>query len=165
MDISYYGHVQRVHWRLFTLSCRVNSDRYHGRSRSANELGTIFVYRNVLYRLINKHQWLTTSNTGSLMSALLSVENWVPLKPVLGGVKENALIHYHPCTDLIKPSLQFSYNFVVMSASERSLGFQTFILNNSRCQLSCGSWNKLPRTSLQCCYTFLVIRDHWCQHY
>jgi hypothetical protein len=34
-----------------------------------------------------------------------------------------------------------------------------------RCQVLCGSCNKLPRTSLQYCYIFLVIRDHWCQHY
>jgi hypothetical protein len=67
--------------------------------------------------------------SGSLMPALLSVENWVPLKPVLGGVRDVALIHYHSCTDSIKPSLQFSCNFVVINAFEGSLCFQNFVLD------------------------------------
>jgi hypothetical protein len=63
----------------------------------------------------------------SLMPALLSVENWVPLKPVLGGVSDVALIYYPSCTDLIKPSLQFLCYFVVIIASEGSLCFQILI--------------------------------------
>jgi hypothetical protein len=69
--------------------------------------------------------------SGSLMPALLSVENWVPLKPVLGGVRDVARIHYRSCTDSIKPSLQFSWNFVVINASEGSLCFQIFIFGNN----------------------------------
>ena len=64
----------------------------------------------------------------SLMPALLSVENWVPLKPVLGGVRDVAHFHYPSWTDSIKPSLQFSYNFVVINASEGSLSFQICLL-------------------------------------
>jgi hypothetical protein len=56
----------------------------------------------------------------------LSVENWGPLKPVLGGVRDVALIHYPSCTDSINPSLQFLCNFVVINASEGSLCFQIF---------------------------------------
>jgi hypothetical protein len=67
-----------------------------------------------------------------LMPALLSVENWVPLKPVLGGVRDVALIPYPSCTDSIKPSLQFSCNFVVINASEGSLCFQIFITVQTR---------------------------------
>jgi hypothetical protein len=65
--------------------------------------------------------------SGSLMPALLSVENWVPLKPVLGGVMDVALIYYPSCTDSIKPSQQFSCNFVVINAFEGSLCFQNFL--------------------------------------
>jgi hypothetical protein len=63
----------------------------------------------------------------SLMPALLSVENWVPLMPVLGAVRDVALIYYPSCTDSNKPSLQFLCNFVVINASEGSLCFQIFI--------------------------------------
>jgi hypothetical protein len=56
--------------------------------------------------------------SGSLMPELLSVENLVPLKPVLGGVRDVACFHYPPCTDSIKQSLQFFCNFVVINASE-----------------------------------------------
>jgi hypothetical protein len=67
----------------------------------------------------------------SLKPALLSVENWVPLKPVLGGVRDVAHIYYPPCADSIKRSLQFSCNFVGINASEGSLCFQIFILHNN----------------------------------
>jgi hypothetical protein len=65
--------------------------------------------------------------SGSLMPALWSVENWVPLKPVLGGVRDVARIHYPSCTDSIKPSVQFSCNFVVINASKGTF-FQIFLL-------------------------------------
>jgi hypothetical protein len=81
------------------------------------------------------------------------------------GVRDVARIHYPTFTDTIKPSLQFSCNFVVINASEGSLFFKIFILHNSRCQVLCGSCKKLPCTSPQCCYIFLALRDHWCQHY
>jgi hypothetical protein len=65
--------------------------------------------------------------SGLLMPALFSVENWVPLKPVLGYVRDVAHIHYPSCTDSIKPGLQLSCNFVVINASEGSLCFQSLI--------------------------------------
>jgi hypothetical protein len=65
--------------------------------------------------------------SGSLMPAPLSVENWVPLKPVLGGVRVVAFIHYLSCTDSIKPSLQFLCNFVGINASEGSLCFRNLV--------------------------------------
>jgi hypothetical protein len=65
---------------------------------------------------------------GSLMPALLSVENCVPLKPLLRGVSDVSHIHYPSCTDSIKPSVQLSCNFVVINASEGSLCFQIFNL-------------------------------------
>jgi hypothetical protein len=65
-----------------------------------------------------------SSPSGSLMPALLSIENLVPFKPVLWDLTDIALIHYPSCTDSIKPSLQFSCNFVVINASEGSLCFQ-----------------------------------------
>jgi hypothetical protein len=76
------------------------------------------------------------------------------------GVRDVARINYPSCTDSIKPSLQFSCNFVVINASDGSLCFQIFILYNIRCQVLCGSCKRLPRTSLQCIYIFLVLRDH-----
>jgi hypothetical protein len=42
-----------------------------------------------------------------LRPALVRVENWEPLKPVVWCVRDVALIHYHSCTDSVKPSLQF----------------------------------------------------------
>jgi hypothetical protein len=36
------------------------------------------------------------------------------LRPVLRGVRDAARIHNPSCTDSIKPSLQFSCNFVVL---------------------------------------------------
>jgi hypothetical protein len=90
---------------------------------------------------------------GSLLPALLNAEYWVQLKPVLGGVRYVALIHYPSSTDSHKQSLQFSCNFVVINASDGSLCFQNFMLYN-RCKVACGSCKKLSRTSLQCCYIF-----------
>jgi hypothetical protein len=54
--------------------------------------------------------------------ALLSVENRVPLKPVLGDVRDIAFFHYTACTDSIKRSLHFSCNFVVINALDGSPG-------------------------------------------
>jgi hypothetical protein len=42
------------------------------------------------------------------------------LSTTQAGVRDLALIHYPSCTDSIKPSLQFSRNFVVINASEGS---------------------------------------------
>jgi hypothetical protein len=46
----------------------------------------------------------------------------------LKGVRREdvARIHYPPCTDSIKSSLQFSCNFVVINASEGSLVSRMF---------------------------------------
>jgi hypothetical protein len=41
-------------------------------------------------------------SSGSLNPTLLGDENWVPLKPVLGGMRDVALFHYTSCTDSIK---------------------------------------------------------------
>jgi hypothetical protein len=62
--------------------------------------------------------------SGSLMPALFGVENWVPLKPVLAGVRDVALLHYPSCIDSNKQRLQFCCNIVVINASEISLCFQ-----------------------------------------
>jgi hypothetical protein len=64
--------------------------------------------------------------SGSFMPALLSVENWVSLKPVLWGLRDVAHFHYPSCPDSVKPNLQFSCNFVEINISEGSLCFQTF---------------------------------------
>jgi hypothetical protein len=53
--------------------------------------------------------------------------------------------------EMIKPSLQFSCNFVVFNASPF---LKILILHNSRCQVPCGGCKKLPRTSRKCCYIF-----------
>jgi hypothetical protein len=63
----------------------------------------------------------------SLMPALLSFENLVPLKQVLGDVKDVSLVHYPSCTDSIKQSLLFSCNFFVINASEGFICFQYFV--------------------------------------
>jgi hypothetical protein len=62
--------------------------------------------------------------SGSLMPAMLSVENRVPLQPMLGGVRDVARFNYPSYTDSIKPSLQFSCNYVVINAYEGSLCVQ-----------------------------------------
>jgi hypothetical protein len=93
----------------------------------------IFIFRlYICYNHNNKKQTLTvllycSGSSGSLMPTLLSVENWVSLKPVQGGVRDVARIHYPSCTDSIKPSLQYPCNFVVINASEGSLCFQIFV--------------------------------------
>jgi hypothetical protein len=52
----------------------------------------------------------------------------------------------------IKPSLQFSCNFVEINASEGSHFVQMFILYNSWCQVLCDSCKKLYCTTTQCCF-------------
>jgi hypothetical protein len=79
---------------------------------------------------------------------------------VMSGVKVN-----HDMLREVSESFEIFVNFVVLNASEGSLCFQIFILHNSMCQVLCGSCKKLPRTSHQCCYIFLVIQDIWCQQY
>jgi hypothetical protein len=66
--------------------------------------------------------------SGSLNPALLSVENWVPHKTVLGGERDVAFIHYPSCITTIKQGLQFSCNFIAINASKGSFFFQMFIL-------------------------------------
>jgi hypothetical protein len=43
--------------------------------------------------------------SGSLTQALLSIECWVMLKPVLGGIRDVAHVYYPSCTDSTKRSL------------------------------------------------------------
>jgi hypothetical protein len=50
---------------------------------------------------------------------------------VLRGVSDVARIYYPSCTDSIKPSLQFSCNFIVINASEGSLCYQICFLNDT----------------------------------
>jgi hypothetical protein len=49
----------------------------------------------------------------------------------LGGMGDVARIHYPSCTYSIKPSQQFSCNFVVINASEGSFCFQIFNFNKN----------------------------------
>jgi hypothetical protein len=87
----------------------------------------LFFFLNIIKRTYFTSVMLNFSeSSGSLLPARLSVKNGVPLKPVLGGVRDVALIHYPSCTDTIKPRLQFSCNFVVINASKGSLCFQIF---------------------------------------
>jgi hypothetical protein len=73
----------------------------------------------------------------SLVTAILSVEIWVPFKPVLGDVRNVAHFNYLSCKDSIKPSLQFSFNFVVINASEGSPFYKMFlIVSNLRAEYS-----------------------------
>jgi hypothetical protein len=51
----------------------------------------------------------------------------------------------------------------VIYTSEGSSFSQNFIYYISSCQVPCGSRKVLARTSLQCCYIFMVFRD-WYQH-
>jgi hypothetical protein len=68
--------------------------------------------------------------SGSLSSALVCVENSVPLKPMLGGVRDVALLYYPSCTDSNKPSLQFPRNCAVFYVSEGSYFYQIFVIFN-----------------------------------
>jgi hypothetical protein len=72
-----------------------------------------------------------------LMPALLSVENWVSLKPVLWGMRDVARIHYPSCTDSIKPSVQFSCNFVVINASKLSFCFKIILFQIKKWKDKC----------------------------
>jgi hypothetical protein len=58
------------------------------------------------------------------LAALLSIQNWVPFKPVLEGWKMTRF-HYPSCTGSIKQSLQFSCDYVVINAAKRSSDFQS----------------------------------------
>jgi hypothetical protein len=51
-----------------------------------------------------------------LISAIFSVENLLPLNLVLEGVRDIALFYYPLCTDSVKLSLKFSYNFTDFNA-------------------------------------------------
>jgi hypothetical protein len=42
------------------------------------------------------------------------------------GVRDVAPIHYPSCTDSVKPSLQFSCNFVVINSFDGSICFKFF---------------------------------------
>jgi hypothetical protein len=55
----------------------------------------------------------------------------------------------------VQSSPQFSYNLVVLNASEGSPFFQIFNIS----QVHYGSCKKLPYISFQCCYIFLVLKD------
>ena len=53
-------------------------------------------------------------------SNIFSVENWIPHRPMLGDVRDVALLHYISWTDSIKQSLQFSFINFGLIALERS---------------------------------------------
>jgi hypothetical protein len=55
--------------------------------------------------------------------------------------------------------LMFRFTWNTKGVLDRQLA--GVILHNSSCQMLCGSCKKLPRTSLQCFYIFLVLKDHW----
>jgi hypothetical protein len=59
--------------------------------------------------------------SGSLSPTHLNVENYVPLKPVLGGERDVATFHYPSFTDSIKPGLNFSCYYADFNASKGSL--------------------------------------------
>jgi hypothetical protein len=96
-----------------------------------------------------------SSPSGSLMPALLRIENWIPLKPVLGSVRDVALYvipHVQTQSSKVCSSLVILLWLMLRGITL----FPDFILHNSRCQVLCGSCKKLPRTSLQCCLYYLI---------
>jgi hypothetical protein len=94
--------------------------------------------------------------SGSLMLALLSVENWVPLKPVLGEALGTLNLFTIPH---VQTQPKQSAILLWLRLPRDPFIFQIFIhvLHNSRCQVLCGSCKKLPRTSLQCYYILWSI--------
>jgi hypothetical protein len=88
---------------------------YHNLKRKNNKKNKYFQLSPIQY--LDLHTFLSS---GSLSQTLLSVENRIPLKPVVEALRDVALFHYPTCTDSIKPSLQFSCNFAVFNASEES---------------------------------------------
>jgi hypothetical protein len=85
------------------------------------------------------------------LPALLSVENWW------------GMLHL-----FIIPYVQTQWNRVcnfhvilLWLMLPKNHHVSIFILNKNRCQVLCGSCKNLPLTSFQCCYNFLVLRDHW----
>jgi hypothetical protein len=100
--------------------------------------------------------YILSGPSGSLMQSLFSVENWVPLKPVLGAW---GMLHLYinPRTHSIKPNLQCSCYFVVINASEGLLCFQfiyihcIYILHESN-----SSW------SWRCCNSYTQCQNSGC---
>jgi hypothetical protein len=71
--------------------------------------------------------------------------------PVLGGVRYVGLFHYPSCTDSIKRSLQFMYNFAELNASEGSLFPDIWFVR----------WNMFAESKNILC----VNRPVWIKHY
>jgi hypothetical protein len=67
-----------------------------------------------------------SDKSGSLSSELSSDEDWVPLKLVLGGVREVSVFHYL-CQHTIKPSLQFSCNLIVFNCFRGITSFTIYL--------------------------------------
>ena len=57
-----------------------------------------------------------------------SIENWVPLWPLLGGHERCCTFQYLSWTDSVKPSLQFSFFILVWLLSRGRLFTRIFIL-------------------------------------
>jgi hypothetical protein len=114
----------RWHW------CKASKGVQARNEASEDELVKFFIslfITIIMIGLLHSSVVIFSGPSGSLMPALISVENWVPLKLVLWGVRDVALIHYPSCSDSIKPSVQLLCYFVVINASEGSLCFRNFI--------------------------------------
>jgi hypothetical protein len=61
---------------------------------------------------------------GIIQNSTFKCRNWVLIKPVLGVVRDVALLQYQSSIDSIKPCLQCLCNFAVITASEGLLCFQ-----------------------------------------